>query len=189
MQAVGPAKVAPADCFAIVSYIPDPLGGFLDNLRKSLWVNDQSRAHLTLLPPRPLPLSPESIGQLVRPILRSFRRFKVELTDIAVFPTEILYLQVGQGMEELEELHAKLNSGALSHPEAFEFLPHSTLSPPLQGERLRAGLAQANRAWSDYRFERHYTMESLTLVQQKEDGNWYRMWEEPVNGAVARNRC
>ena len=40
--------------FALVAYIPDPLGRFLDDLRVELTPDCKPRAHVTILPPRPL---------------------------------------------------------------------------------------------------------------------------------------
>ena len=40
--------------FALVIYIPDPLGGFLDDLRRELTPGCNPHAHISVLPPRPL---------------------------------------------------------------------------------------------------------------------------------------
>ena len=40
--------------FALVIYIPDPLGRFLDDLRRELVPGCNPHAHVSVLPPRPL---------------------------------------------------------------------------------------------------------------------------------------
>ncbi len=40
--------------FALVIYIPDPLGRFLDDLRTALVPGCNPHAHVSVLPPRPL---------------------------------------------------------------------------------------------------------------------------------------
>ncbi len=46
--------VTSANQFALVSYIPDPLGNFLDRLRLDLVPGCSPHAHVTVLPPRPI---------------------------------------------------------------------------------------------------------------------------------------
>ena len=41
--------------FALVVYIPGPLGVFLDELRRELVPHYNPHAHVSVLPPRPLP--------------------------------------------------------------------------------------------------------------------------------------
>jgi hypothetical protein len=96
-----PGHVPPEEwlnVFALVTYIPAPLGEFLDELRRELVPHDDPRAHVSLLPPRPL------AGDGARPgpkcAIRSTRRaaFDVELTGIRTFPvTDVIYLEVGAG--------------------------------------------------------------------------------------------
>src|SRR3974377_478668 len=40
--------------FALVIYVPDPLARFLDDLRRELVPHCNPRAHVSVLPPRPL---------------------------------------------------------------------------------------------------------------------------------------
>lgn len=42
--------------FALVIYIADPLGGFLDDLRRELIPHYNPHAHISVLPPRPIPI-------------------------------------------------------------------------------------------------------------------------------------
>ena len=53
-MAFGTGGAQRINLFALVVYIPDPLAGFLDDLRKELVANCLPRAHVTILPPRPL---------------------------------------------------------------------------------------------------------------------------------------
>ena len=40
--------------YALISYLPEPLAGYLDSLRCELVPRCQARTHVTVLPPRPL---------------------------------------------------------------------------------------------------------------------------------------
>ena len=61
-----PAAWDRINSFALVSYIPEPLAGFLDRLRQELVPNCFLRAHVTILPPRPICSSPEAAWETVR---------------------------------------------------------------------------------------------------------------------------
>src|SRR5436305_854013 len=88
--------------FALVSYIPDPLGRFLDDLRRKLTPSSDPRAHVTVLPPRPLKAE---IAESVRSLAvecQSATPFEVALGDIQVFPkTNVLYLSIARGERDL----------------------------------------------------------------------------------------
>src|SRR4029077_417644 len=91
----------PADrvnSFALVSYIPDPLAGFLDKLRQELVPNCFLRAHVTILPPRPISSSPEAAWQMVQAFVPLFRPFEVEVTNVDVFPiSDVIYINISVG--------------------------------------------------------------------------------------------
>src|SRR5216683_2977282 len=89
--------------FALVSYLPEPLAGYLDRLRSDLVKECRAKAHLTVLPPRPLLCKPEDAFQALTQKLQDFHPFRVELGEIEVFPiTQVIYLSVALGNAELE---------------------------------------------------------------------------------------
>src|SRR5580765_7528422 len=101
--------------FALVSYLSDPLAEFLNRLRRDLVPECLARAHITILPPRPLGSSPEEAWQELRQGLQNFQPFRVELGEINVFPGfEAVYLSIKTGNQELERMHAALNAGRLA---------------------------------------------------------------------------
>ena len=62
--------------FALVIYIPDPLGRFLDDLRTELVPGCNPHAHVSVLPPRPLAVDwqvAERAGEGVRRQLDAVR--------------------------------------------------------------------------------------------------------------------
>src|ERR1700722_17014901 len=85
--------------FALISYLPEPLAGYLDSLRCELVPRCQARTHVTILPPRPLATGlPENAWRDLNAYLDDFRPFRVELTTIEVFEgTNVIYLSVGAG--------------------------------------------------------------------------------------------
>src|SRR5665213_1310945 len=106
--------------FALVSYLTGPLADLLDEIRHDFAPDSRAKAHLTILPPRPLECFggltaiPDALQQL-QTRLQNFAPFDVELGDIEVFPdTHVIYVSIKTGFAELERMHQALNSGFLS---------------------------------------------------------------------------
>src|SRR5947209_11928583 len=98
--------------FALVSYIPDPLGSFLDGIRRSLPGYEFAQAHITILPPRRVPLPPEGPSGLAMQALRKFPSFEVSFRSVRRFEsTNILYLPLAAGNDCVKAMHQELNSG------------------------------------------------------------------------------
>src|ERR1700742_4534453 len=106
--------------FALVIYIPGPLGCFLDDLRRELVPHYNPHAHVSVLPPRPLHDRWQVASDQARRLIESWTRFDIELTNLQVFPvTNVLYLEVGAGAAELCRMHTEMNSAALAFDEPF----------------------------------------------------------------------
>src|ERR1700684_1502553 len=113
-----PAAWDRINSFALVSYIPETIAGFLDRLRQELVPNCFLRAHATILPPRPISTSPEAAWETVRTLAPLFAPFEVEMTEVEVFPvSDVIHIGIGRGRVELERLHAELNTGGLEYAE------------------------------------------------------------------------
>ena|SRR5690242_18817228 len=172
--------------FALVSYIPDPLGSFLHGLRQNLPGEDNPQPHITLLPPRPLRLSVDAASQQAQNILLQFPAFEVELSRICSFPeTNVLYLEVGKGNRLLYDLHDALNAGDLAHEEKFAFRPHLTLSGPVDPPHLPWVRKQAEIVWYASDHSRRFTLEEiafLCLGPESPEGKWQRVWSQRLGG-------
>jgi 2'-5' RNA ligase len=160
--------------FALISYLPEPLTGFLDSLRRELVPRCLARSHVTVLPPRPLTSGvPESAWRDLNDSLDSFPPFRVELTSIEIFQgTNVIYLSVGAGFRELETLHTALNQGPLQFVEPYVYHPHVTLAQHLLPEQVEAAAAVARRRWRDFTFSRSFTVDQLTFVQNTVEDRW-----------------
>src|SRR5581483_8545877 len=94
--------------FALVSYIPDPLGKFLDSLRLELAPECRPHAHVTILPPRPLKGPVEIAESELRQGASQFHAFEVKLGEVRLFElSEVVYIEVEAGEPELREMHAR----------------------------------------------------------------------------------
>ncbi|MGA8028853.1 MAG: 2'-5' RNA ligase family protein [Bryobacteraceae bacterium] len=173
---------SPWGFFALVSYIPDPLGSFLHGLRRLLPGEDNPQAHITILPPRPLKLPVESVSKCARKILQRFPAFDVELSKVRCFPgTNLIYLDIGQGNALLHELHAALNTGDLNDAEELEFRPHLTLGGPVPRAKLVSVRQQAQSAWRAVHFPRTFKLDEVVFLWVSPNGphgEWDRLWSQ-----------
>src|SRR5258706_7575851 len=87
--------------FALVTYIPDPLGEFLDGLRKELVPDCSLRSHVSILPPRPLTQSEQAAHDQIEMECRRTPRFRIEAGDIRLFPvTNVIFIEVTMAESE-----------------------------------------------------------------------------------------
>src|SRR5437667_3346475 len=86
------------DSFALVTYIPDPLGKFLDDLRRELVPGCTPHAHVTILPPRRLSGTPGAAIKTIRAQIPNFSPFEIETGEVTVFPvSDVVYLSLKEG--------------------------------------------------------------------------------------------
>ena len=118
--------------FALVIYIPLPLGRFLDELRRELVPHYNPHAHVSVLPPRPLTVDWRIASDQARTLSEGWAPFDVALSSVEVFPlTDVIYIEIGAGAKELYELHAAMNTSALAFGEPYPYHPHITLAQEL----------------------------------------------------------
>lgn len=159
--------------FALVSYLPQPLAGFLDQLRKDLAPEYHSKAHVTVLPPRPLVCPPEEARLDLAAGLRDFHPFRIELGEIEIFPiTNVIYLSVTAGAARLKWLHERLNAGCFAFEEPFPYHPHVTLGQDLESGVVAAAAEMAAARWRDFAGERGFSLDRLTFVQNTLSNHW-----------------
>lgn len=184
-MSISPAKSAPTlGSFALVTYLPDPLGSFLTELRRCLPGDKRPEAHITFLPPRPLSLPIEIASREITELLSSVEAFELELGNLKLFPgSNMLYLSVENGSQELLNLHGALNAGKLFWEEHYEYIPHLTLSDALSENQLRTALEQAERAWNTSGHSRSFVVNDIILLWQPggcSDRNWTRITSFPL---------
>ncbi len=164
---------SPINSFALVSYLPDPLGSFLDRLRTELVHECFAKAHVTVLPPRPLYCGAEKAWNTLQERLQDFQPFNVELGRIEIFPvTQVIYLSVNAGSAELKQLHSMLNQGSLAFEEPFEYHPHVTLAQDLEASEVQAVYEKAEARWREFSHPPSFVVDRLTFVQNTLENRW-----------------
>ncbi|HTU48090.1 MAG TPA: 2'-5' RNA ligase family protein [Bryobacteraceae bacterium] len=166
--------------FALVSYIPEPLGSFFYDLRGSLPGESNPQAHVTILPPRPLRVAVDSASEQALRILANFQAFEIELSSVQRFPeTNFLYLDIGDGNSLVHDLHDALNTGDLACAEEFEFRPHLTLGGPVAEPDVHALQDQAKIAWLATDHSKRFMLDEIVFLwlnPANRQGEWHRLW-------------
>ena len=171
----------PINQFALVSYIPHPLGQYLDELRLNLVPACKPHAHVTILPPRPLCDEPEKAAGEIRRLADDFSPFTVRLGEIARFPiSDVIYIELDSGIPELKSMYRAMNSGASSFSEAFAYHPHITLAQNLVPEKVHETLEKARQEWARCPYERSFRVETLHFVQNTNICKWLDLAEFPL---------
>jgi len=159
--------------FAVVGYLGGQLGEYLDRLRSELRPGCQARSHVTVLPPRPLEAPPEEAWNETQSRMAEIGSIHVQLGDVQIFPGSMaIYLSIGSGFQELEQLHKVLSSGRMRFVEPFEYHPHVTLAKDVPTEKLGSTIDLAQRRWREYAQPRSFTLERLVFVQNTLE-NWW----------------
>lgn len=172
--------------FALVIYIPGRLGQFLDDLRRELVPSYNPHAHVSVLPPRPLAVEWENASDQARALIEGAPPFDVELAGVGIFPvTNVVYIEVGRGAQELRQMHRAMNEGPLAFQEPFAYHPHITLAQEVPSEKVADIHQAATRRWHEYRGPRNFPADHAMFVQNTANNCWidlaeYRFGAVPV---------
>jgi len=171
--------------FALVIYIPDPLGRFLDDLRLQLVPDCNPHAHVSVLPPRPLAVDWQVAGEQVRECAANWAPFDIVLERLRIFPvTNVIYLELGQGAAEMCGIHTAMNSQSLEFDEPFAYHPHITLAQEIPPDKVAQVNRLAQELWDRYTGPRSFRAERTAFVQSTLGNTWIDLAEFSL-GAVA----
>jgi 2'-5' RNA ligase len=172
------------DVFALVIYIPEPLGQFLDDLRRELVPHYNPHAHVSVLPPRSLAVGWRTASEHAREVTGAWPAFEVELTNIRIFPvTDVIYIEVGRGASELCRMHSTMNQTSLAFDEPFPYHPHVTLAQEIPHDDVPAVHELAIRRWTEFQGDRYFRADRAVFVQNTLSGCWKDLAEYSFDGA------
>lgn len=172
--------------FALVAYIPEPLAGFLDNLRMELTPASKPHAHVTILPPRPLYDSLKDTIQQITEDIKGVAPFRTELGEIEVFEASyVIYLGLSRGVTELRQLYKALNCGCLQYKENFPYHPHITIAQNILPEEVSRMAQIARDRWANYRGPRSFMVSVLSFVQHVAPSVWTDVATLPLGMEVS----
>ncbi len=180
-------EAAPYGNFTLVSYVPDQLGRVIEQLRQSIPGDAYAQAHITLVPPRPLKVPLQEVSDFVEATVSRFHSFEVVLGDVQCFPeTNVLYLDLIHGQDEIHMLHDALNEGVLKHQERFEFRPHLTIGGPLLDSETILLQQVVREVWlPKLEVKRFRVTEIVALWRNFSNTNpeWTKIWERSLASA------
>jgi hypothetical protein len=190
-ESVSPLQV-PAEkqlnVYALVIYIPDPLGGFLDDLRRELVPYCNPHAHVSVLPPRSIAGDWHEAGEQVRACARTWAPFEVSLSAIERFPvTNVIYIGLSAGEAELHHMHSCINAGALESAEPFEYHPHITLAQEIPPDDLEDINRLAQRRWAEFTGPRAFFADRAAFVRNTIGNHWIDLAEFSLTGPRANH--
>jgi 2'-5' RNA ligase len=159
--------------YALVCYIPDPLGRVLDDLRLKLVPECRPHAHVTVLPPRPIVAPVQIAENELRGAAVQFQPFEVKLGNVELFAkSEVIYIEVERGAVELRQMYRELNRGAVKFKEPYEFHPHITLAQNLPPGSVQEIFSTARKRWKEWDGKRSFLVEELSFVQNTAENVW-----------------
>ena len=181
MEASSSGQPAGRDCtglYALVNYIPDPMGAYLNELRAELVPGCKLRSHVTLLPPRALASPPKTLVSDLERRVPYLHSFDVTLGDIEIFEsTGVIYLGLHNGQQEIEKMHRSLANGLFEYEEPFDFHPHITLAQEIPADRLQKCLNHAHARWRAWSHDRSFPILNLTFVRNVTPTRWDNLSE------------
>lgn len=159
--------------YALVSYIPGPLGDFLNRLRADLVPSCRLLSHLTLLPPRLLAAPTEQLEGALEQKLPAIPPFSVTLGEVRLFEeTRVVYLNLETGEQRAREIHTGLSDGVLDFAERFAYHPHVTLAQEFSADRFAAIVQEAQSRWASWTGPRTFEVEELVFVRNRDVNTW-----------------
>jgi 2'-5' RNA ligase len=182
----GQAATELINSFALVAYIPDPLGKYLDEVRCELVPSCVPHAHVTILPPRPLAVSAEQAWYEISSKLRELPAFDIRLGDVDVFSkTSVIYIGLRSGLEDFQRLNHVLNTDSLHLDEPFPYHPHVTVAQDLAWEQVPGVYETARVRWAECPYSRRFPIETITFVQNTRGNRWRDLAQCTLNAVTS----
>lgn len=172
--------------YAVVSYISGELADFVDHLRAEL-VPEQAhlRAHITLLPPRPLLGSVEHASRTLEKLSRQLKPLEVSFGEVRSFEpiSPTIYLSIASGAEHVAAMHDALNTAEFLCYEALPYIPHLTIAAFASDAGVERAAEIARARWAAYTGPRSARIAELTFAVDPEMGNhWDDLATVPLLG-------
>lgn len=175
-------KVMPVSRYALVTYVRNPVGLFVENLRKELHPTmPHMAAHLTILPPRELVGAEAAALEFLEDTCSRVIPFDVELGDVETFlpTTPTVFIQVKRAAYKMRELHDQLGGKMLCCPENWPYIPHLTIMKTETDEQAREATIVARERWKEFDGKRQVHVDELMFVRETQ-GHWLDLAPLPL---------
>ena len=171
--------------YAVVAYIKDPVGVFVEQLRRDLYPQHAHLpAHITILPPRPLNGNEDSAIDMLRRRVEVERcyPFTVDLGDVESFSpiTPTVFIRVARSAHRFRDLHEELNTGPLQCDEPWFYTPHLTVVKMPDFPAAEQALYTSRERWAGFHGKRSANVSAITFVREAEDDHWVDLATIPL---------
>jgi 2'-5' RNA ligase len=169
--------------YALVAYVRDPVGKFVEKLRRDLHPElPHLSAHLTILPPRLLTGSEDSVIGTLSRACRDAEPFEVTLGEVETFipVTPTVFIRVAHAAARMQQLHDFLNRDGACCTEELPYVPHLTIAKMSTEEQAWQAFEKARRRWAHYEGSRHISLNELTFVREVEPNHWSDLASVPL---------
>jgi 2'-5' RNA ligase len=166
--------------YALVAYINDSVGVFVERLRTELHPDlPHLPAHVTLLPPRCLASTEAEAIAMLEEVCSREEPFQITLGEIETFvpATPTVFVRVARGAYKLRELHDKLNTGPLAFKEEFPYMPHLTIVKMKESTQAEQTYLAARERWEKFQGSRRVEVGRLTFVREQDQSHWIDLAE------------
>lgn len=157
--------------YALVAYVRNALGQFVDDLRCELHPEHAHLpTHVSILPPRPLAGSEADAVERLVQLCSRIEPFEIGMGAVETFlpTTPTVFLQITFAAYKLRELHDLVNSEGLKFEEPLPYMPHLTIAKLESIERARQVYQCSRDRWDRYEGSRRTTIEKLTFVRGRD---------------------
>jgi 2'-5' RNA ligase len=172
-----------AQRYAVVAYVKNPVGVFVESLRKELHPElPHLAAHVTLLPPRFLQGSEAEALERTEELCKEAEPFEVCLGEVETFipVTPTVFIRVAHAAYRMRELHDRLNVNALACREEWPYMPHLTIVKMSAEDQAQYAYRVARARWADFDEPRSIGIRDLTFVREEGQNDWVDLAEIPL---------
>lgn len=169
--------------YALVAYVRNPVGEFVERLRRQLHPElPHLAAHLTVLPPRILQGTERSALETLEEVCSRVAPFKVTLGDVETFMprTCTVFIRVAETSYRMLELHDQLNTKALAAQEEWPYMPHLTIVKMSVEPQAQRAHRMASERWAHFEGSRDIQVSELTFVREEEQNCWVDLAGVPL---------
>ena len=172
--------------YALVAYVKDPVGEFVEELRRELNPGLSHLAtHLTVLPPRQLNTSELSALDELEEACGKLAPFEITLGQVESFVpvTPTVFISLNEA-SRLCELHKQFNAGILSGDEDWPYMPHLTIVKMERDDDAENALQVSRERWAAYQGSARIQVRELTFVREVEQNQWVDLAGFPLGQSL-----
>jgi len=177
--------------YALVAYVKNPVGEFVESLRRELHPSlPHLAAHLTILPPRCLHGTESTTLEALGETCSTVDPFEVLLGEVATFipTTPTVFIRVARGAYRMRELHDRLNQNSLFADEQWPYMPHLTIVKVATEQLAEEASRIASERWANYAASRCIGVEELTFVREERENRWLDLAPVPLGRSLVSGR-